>query len=274
MAPAISTPVAPPPTMTKVSSRCRSASSSIDLGALEGDQKAPPDLGRVGNVLQPGCIRRPIVMAEIRMSRAGGEHKIIVIEIDLGGANAPRLNVDAGDPRHDHARVLLFAQDRTDRPSDIGRRQGRGCDLIEQWLKAMMVLRVDERHVDGGFGQAFCRLSIRRNPHRRSPPAVADCRCCISPPASPSPNTNEQLRRRLRAFSHACVGAPYTAYGDDRSDNQHANHGHHLEHQFGAFSHRSGRQIYQIGAPRYLVPAGDQVSGRQLSAQALQAARL
>src|ERR1700744_3240725 len=72
----------------------------------------------------------------------------------------------------------------------------------------------------------------------------------------------------------ACAGALSAAYGEHRSDNQHANFAYHLEYQFGAGSHRSGRQVYQSGAPRHLVPAGDQVSERQLSAQALQTARL
>ena len=51
-------------------------------------------------------------------------------------------------------------------------------------------------------------------------------------------------------------------------------HRHNLEYQFGAAAHRSRRQIHQSGAARHSLPARDQVPGRRVSAQALQAARL
>ena len=54
MAPAISTPVAPPPTMTNVSNLPPLGVVFHDLGALKGHQEAPPGFGRVGNVFQSG----------------------------------------------------------------------------------------------------------------------------------------------------------------------------------------------------------------------------
>ena len=54
----------------------------------------------------------------------------------------------------------------------------------------------------------------------------------------------------------------------------HALQARHLEHQFRPPAHRSGRQIPQERAAGCAVPAGDQVPGRCLSDQALQAARL
>ena len=54
----------------------------------------------------------------------------------------------------------------------------------------------------------------------------------------------------------------------------HAPQDHHLEHQFRPPAHRSGRQVSQKRAARRALPARDQVPGRRLSAQALQAARL
>ncbi len=49
--------------------------------------------------------------------------------------------------KHDQS-VGLSAQDRADRLSDIGRREGRGCDLIEQRLKQMVVVAVDDQQID------------------------------------------------------------------------------------------------------------------------------
>src|SRR5262249_41308276 len=128
----------------------------------------------------------------------------------------------------------------------------------------MMILRVDKRDIDRDFGQAFCRLQsaeTRAGDHDPRSLTVAAHFASGHYPARPTLTNSSAASLRT-----TCVGAVSTAYGDDRSDNQHANFAHNLEHQFGAFSHRSGRQIYQISAPRYFVPARDQVSGRQLSA--------
>ena len=117
------------------------------FGALEGEEKAPPDLGRVRDVLESRRERRPIVVAEIGMRRAGGEHEIVVRQIEFRRVDAVRRDVDGGHLRHDHADVFLAADDGADRPRDIARRQRRGRHLIEQRLEAVMILRVDQRHV-------------------------------------------------------------------------------------------------------------------------------
>ncbi len=97
---------------------------------LEGEQEPPPDLGRIGDLLESGRERRPFVMAEIGVRRSGGEDQIVVGKIDLAGVHAARLHVDPGNPRHDHPDVLLLAQNGADRPSDVGGRQRRGGDLV------------------------------------------------------------------------------------------------------------------------------------------------
>ena len=89
MAPAISTPVAPPPTMTKVSRRRRSSASSAEFGPLEGEQNAAADAGRVLDVFEARRELRPFVMAEIGMGRAGGDHQMV--EVDRLGIGAQQL---------------------------------------------------------------------------------------------------------------------------------------------------------------------------------------
>jgi hypothetical protein len=125
---------------------------------FEGEQETPPDLGRVGDVLEAGRERRPIVMAEVGMGRSRGEHEIVVGEIEFAGVHAPRRDVDPGHPRHDHAHVLLMPHDGADRPSHIRGRQRRGCDLIEKRLEAMVVVGVDQRHVDVDLGKRLARF--------------------------------------------------------------------------------------------------------------------
>ena len=114
---------------------------------LEGEQKPPPDLGRVGDVLEPGRKRRPVVMAEIGMGRSRGEHQIVVGKVDLAGVDAARREVDRGHPRHGDAGILLLPQDGADRPGDVGWRQRGSGDLVEQRLKTVMVVGVDDHHV-------------------------------------------------------------------------------------------------------------------------------
>ena len=74
------------------------------------------------------------------------------------GVNDPRLGIDAGDLRHHDPQIGLTAQNRADRPGDIGRRQGRGRDLIQQRLEAMMVLPVDQHDVHRRPGQSARRF--------------------------------------------------------------------------------------------------------------------
>ena len=78
MVPASSTPVGPAPIMTKVKQRRAPLRIGLALGALEGDQDAPPQRRRVLQRLQPRRERLPFVMAEIGVARAGREHQRVV----------------------------------------------------------------------------------------------------------------------------------------------------------------------------------------------------
>ena len=49
---------------------------ALALGALEGEQDAPPQRGGVLQRLEAGRERLPIVMAEIGVARAGGEDQV------------------------------------------------------------------------------------------------------------------------------------------------------------------------------------------------------
>src|SRR3984893_1846159 len=59
-----------------------------------------------------------------------------------------------------------------------------------------------------------------------------------------------------------------------RSAGPHAFLPDNLEYQFGAPAHRSRRQIPQIGAAGCIVPAGNQMRRRRVSAETIQAPRL
>ena len=75
-APASSTPVGPPPTTTNVShSRCAHR-IVLALGRLVREEDPAPDLERVLDRLEPGRERRPLVVAEVRVARAGRDDQV------------------------------------------------------------------------------------------------------------------------------------------------------------------------------------------------------
>ena len=98
MAPAISTPVGPPPTTTKVSSRAPLGRVGLGLGLLEGEQDAPAQIGRVVDRLQAGRERRPVVVTEIGVPRAGRDDQIVVGNAPAFGDHLVARGVDRRTP--------------------------------------------------------------------------------------------------------------------------------------------------------------------------------
>ena len=90
----------------------------------------------------------PFVVAEIRMGRASGEHEVVVGDAHRIDLHEPLAGINGADFGQQHRRVLLLAQNVADRPGHVGRRERRGRDLVEQRLEAMMVLPVDQSHID------------------------------------------------------------------------------------------------------------------------------
>ena len=149
-APAISTPVGPPPMTTNVSSALAPARIGLALGALERQQHAAADLERVLERLQAGRDRAPLVVAEVRVRRAGRHDQVVVRQPISPSARIELLAgaIDATDLREQHLDVRLPAQDPADRRRDVAGRQRRHRHLIEQRLEDVMVAAVEDRHAD------------------------------------------------------------------------------------------------------------------------------
>ncbi len=77
-APASSTPVGPPPTITNVSQARRAAGSSLALGRFEGVKDATADLQGVADALESRGVGFPFVVTEIRMRHAGRHDQVVV----------------------------------------------------------------------------------------------------------------------------------------------------------------------------------------------------
>ena len=105
--PAISTPVGPPPMTTKVIQ----ASRLGRVGArARRCSKAPMTRARMSNasasVFRPGRVRRPLVVAEVAVGRAGGDDQVVV-----------------GD-------ALAAVERSTLRAGDVDRRAPRPCRIV------------------------------------------------------------------------------------------------------------------------------------------------
>ena len=109
MAPAISTPVGPPPTIAKGEEALAFGRVGGKLRALEGDEDAPPDAGGVLDALEPGRHLGPFVVAKIGMGRAGGEHEMVVGNAHQIDLHEPFASINGADLGHQHGRVLLLA---------------------------------------------------------------------------------------------------------------------------------------------------------------------
>ncbi len=98
-------------------------------------------------------------MAEIGVPGAGREHQVVegqaALAVDEHRMAGP---IDAGDPAELDRGVGLAAQDRADRPGDVGGRQGGGRDLVEQRLEQMVVALIDHGHLDRLAGEPPRRI--------------------------------------------------------------------------------------------------------------------
>ncbi len=114
------------------------------LRLLERQQNPLADHGCIGDPLQSGREPRPFLVAEIGVRGAGREHKIVVVKAAFVGLDAARREVDCGDFGHHDAHVGLAPEQVAGRPCNVGRGEGGGRGLIEQRLKGMVVLAVDQ----------------------------------------------------------------------------------------------------------------------------------
>ena len=119
----------------------------LEFRLLEGQQKARADVGRLVDGLEAGGELLPFVVAEVVGLEPGGDDQIVervgfVVELDR-----LCLEVDALDLVHEHAAVLLAADDAPNRRGDRSWVQRGGGYLVKQGLKEMVVVLVDHHHV-------------------------------------------------------------------------------------------------------------------------------
>src|SRR5262249_56991147 len=94
----------------------------------------------VAEALETRCMLRELVVPEIAGAHTGRDHQIMERDLADAHARGVRLNragtnVNTGDFRKEYADVSLLRLKLTNRRSDLGGREDRRGDLIEQRLK-------------------------------------------------------------------------------------------------------------------------------------------
>ena len=147
--PASSTPVGPPPMMTKRHQRPPPVRVGLALGFFEGEQDTPSDRRRVLQRLQARREWLPFVMPEIGVPGSGRQHQRVVGNgITVLQKDAFPCGIDAGYGVEQGRHILAFAKEVPHRPGDFRGRQRRGRHLIEQRLEQMVIAPVDDGDAD------------------------------------------------------------------------------------------------------------------------------
>ena len=132
----------------KVQRRMRAGFERLPLRELKRQQHAASYLRRIFNCLQPGSNLRPVIMAEVRMRRSGGNDQVVILELGAGlQLYAPRSCIEADRLIHQHVNVFVIAKNRPDGLRNIRRGKHGKRDLVEQRLKGVVVPPVDNRHI-------------------------------------------------------------------------------------------------------------------------------
>ena len=120
------------------------------LGAFKRSQNFASYGGGVLDALKTWRISRPFVAAKVRMLRAGCDHEIVVSHLAKLRSNKSFFGIYAKNFFHQNSGVALGTQNVPDRPRNIRRRKGGRSHLIEQRLKAMVIVPVDNHDLSSG----------------------------------------------------------------------------------------------------------------------------
>ena len=147
-APAISTPVGPPPTTTNVSFARRVASSCSSSASSNASSTRRRISVASSRSFSPGASCATVVLAEVGVRHADADGEVIEVDADVAAADLPVREVDPVDRAERDADVLLRPEDPPDRVRDVRRREGGRRDLVQERLEQVVVVTVDQDDVD------------------------------------------------------------------------------------------------------------------------------
>ncbi len=122
----------------------------LSFSRLECVQDFATDLGGLLNAFQAGRVAPPIVVAEVGISRAGGDNQRIVFDRRAVIKNyGAALGVQIDGFAQQHLRVLLPPQHGAKRRGDFAWRQRASGHLIEQRLEQVEIAAVQQCNLHG-----------------------------------------------------------------------------------------------------------------------------
>ena len=153
----------------------------IEVGVLEDLQDPVPEpLGVDRRVEGERVLGRSRYAKEVGLG-AHGQHQMVAAEgLALSARHGPGRRVDGHDLTVLDRDRRRLAEHGPQGPSDIGRGQLRGRDLVQQGLELVVVVAVDQGHGDTGIAQDLSAADPREPPaddhdllpgarHRRRP---------------------------------------------------------------------------------------------------------
>ena len=181
--PAISTPVGPAPTTTKVSRRVDVLPARrAELGELEGAEDPAAQLEGVVDALHARARTRRTGRCRSRTGPAPAatiseSYGVTVSRPSTCEVTVRALEVDVGDLAEEHPGVALAGEDLARRRGDLALAEDAGRHLVEQRLEEVVAGLRDHRDVDVG---ALERLGAEQPPEARtrSPRPGADRSAC------------------------------------------------------------------------------------------------
>ena len=144
-APATSTPVGPPPTITKFR-----APWSISVGSRSASSKTPRMRERSRCASSRRVEREGVVVGaggaeEVGLRPGGEDERVAGEDLPVGGGHAVRRRIERGDLGELDVHVDVIVEELAQRVGDVARGQLRGRHLVEQRLELVVVVAVDQR---------------------------------------------------------------------------------------------------------------------------------
>jgi hypothetical protein len=108
-----------------------------------------------------------LIVPEIARTHASSDDKEVerepaLTEPGAGHFHHPGPELDVGNISQHNVEVRLLSLELADRRRNFGRREHRGGDLIQQWLKNMMIAPIDQDDLDIGPPERSRRGNSRK----------------------------------------------------------------------------------------------------------------
>src|SRR5262249_50711434 len=146
----------------------------IPIGRLPLLQQVVPKPGRIGQrVERKGVLGRSLDAEEVDLGTEREDEVVVVDRRHIGEANLSRAEVDRRHLVLVRRCVLLLLEQVPNRMADRRLLEQSGRDLVQQWLKGVVVVLIDEHDVDVALPQllsgAHTAEAAAQDEHARPP---------------------------------------------------------------------------------------------------------